>query len=235
MMSIMNILHDEFINEITGKMEKLGLMQVNTLLKIDIDHHLQKIIAIEGPNQLSIFIARVTEMARSRQGPYNRVISFTKNDLTELHALALEAATPIKFGDITVDMYYGPAFITALIEDIMKHRTQTTEVIVKATDGSERTVKLDTPVLLEDDLKMLQELKRDLANNTYPCNLVNLCAYFGVLRFLKIGNKSLPTIKNLTKDSVLWQRIAKNTMQLLEPYVGPMTIADVIQLLHKYL
>jgi len=231
----MNILHNEFINEITEKIEKLGLLHVDTLLKIDIDHHVQKIIATEGPNQLLIFIERVTEMARSRQGPYNRVISFTENDLTELHALALEAATPIKFDDITVDMYYGPAFITAFIEDIMKHRTETTEVIVKATDGSERTVKLDTPVLLEDDLKMLQELKRDLVKNTYPCNVVNLCAYFGVLRFLKIGNKSPLTLKNLMKDSILWQRVAKNTMQLLEPYVGPMTIADVIQLFHKHL
>jgi hypothetical protein len=231
----MNILHNEFINEITEKIEKLGLLHVDTLLKIDIDHHVQKIIATEGPNQILIFIERVTEMARSRQGPYNKVISFTENDLTGLHALALEAATPIKFDDIIVDTYYGPAFITALIEDIMKHRTETTKVIVKATDGSERTVKLDTPVLLEEDLKMLQELKRDLVKNTYPCNLINLCAYFGVLRFLKTGNKGLPTIKNLMKDSVLWQRIAKNTMQLLEPYVGPMTIADVIQLFHKHL
>lgn len=131
--------------------------------------------------------------------------------------LALEAATPIKFDDITVDTYYGPAFITALIEDIMKHRTEATEVIVKATDGGERTAKLDTPVLLEDDLKMLQELKLDLVKNTYPCNLINLCAYFGVLRFLKIGDKSPPTLKTLMKDRVLWQRVAKNTMQLLEP------------------
>ena len=233
---IMNILHDEFINEITAKIEKLGLMQVDTLLKIDIDHHLKKIIATEGPDQLYIFIERVTEMARSRQGPYNRVISFTENDLTELQALALDAATPIKFDDITVNTYYGPAFITALIEDIMKHRTETTEVIVKATDGSERTVKLDTPVLLEDDLKMLQELKRDLAKNTYPCNLIDLCAYFGVLRFLKIGNESSSLmLKNLMKDSILRQRVVKNTMRLLEPYVGPMTTADVIQLFNKYL
>ena len=231
----MNILHNEFINEITKKIEKLGLLHVDTLLKIDIDHHLQKIIATEGPNQLLIFIERVAEMAGSRQGPYNRVISFTENDLAGLHALALEAATPIKFDDITVDTYYGPAFITALIEDIMKHRTEATEVIVKATDGSEKTVKLDTPVLLEDDLKMFQELRRDLANNTYPCNLVNLCAYFGVLRFLKIENESPPTLENLMKNSLLWQRVAKNTMQLLEPYVGPMTIADVIQLFHKHL
>lgn len=231
----MNILQDEFINEITEKIEKFGLLYVDTLLKIDVAHHVQKIIATEGPNQLLIFIDRVTEMASSRQGPYNKVISFTENDLTDLHALALEAATPIKYDDTIVDTYYGPAFISAFIEDIMKHRTETTEVIVEATDGSEKTVKFDTPVLLEDDLKMLQELKRHLVKNTYPCNMVNLCAYFGVLRFLKIGNNDLPTLKNLMKDSALWQRVAKNTMQLLEPYVGPMTTADVIQLFHKHL
>jgi hypothetical protein len=90
-------------------------------------------------------------------------------------------------------------------------------------------------VLLEDDLKMLQELKRDLIKNTYPCNLVNLCAYFGVLRFLKIGNKSPPTLKNLMKDSVLWQHVVKKTTQFLGPYVGPMTIADVMQLFSEHL
>jgi len=231
----MNILHDEFINEITEKIEELGLLYVDTLLKIDIDHHLQKIIATEGTSQILIFIERVTEMARSRQGPYNNVISFTDDDLTGLQALALEAATPIKIDDAIVYMYYGPAFITTFVEDIMKHRTETTEITLKASDGNDRTVKLDTPVLLEDDLKMLQELKRDLVKNAYPCNIVNLCAYFGVLRFLKIEDKISLTLENLVEDNVLWQRIANNTTQLLEPYVGPMTRADVIQFFYKHL
>ena len=232
---IMNILHDEFINEITEKIEELGLLYVDTLLKIDIDHHLQKIIATEGPSQLLIFIERVTEMARSRQGPYNKVISFTVDDLTGLQTLALEAAIPITIDDATVYTYYGPTFITTFVEDIMKHRTETTEITVKASDGNEKTVELDTPVLLEDDLKMLHELKRDLVKNVYPCNIVNLCAYFGVLRFLKIGDKISLTLENLMEDNKLWQRIAKNTMQLLEPYVGPMTSADIIQFFYKHL
>ena len=231
----MNILHDEFINEITEKIEELGLLYVDTLLKIDIDHHLQKMIAIEGPTQLLIFIERITEMARSRQGPYNKVISFTDDDITELQALALEAATPIKIDDATVYTYYGPLFITTFVGDMMKYRTETTEITATASDGNDRTVKLDTPVLLEDDLKMLQELKRDLVKNAYPCNIVNLCAYFGVLRFLKIGNKISLTLENLMDDNVLWERIAKNTIRLLEPYVGPMTRADVIQFFFKHL
>ena len=43
----MNLLRNEFINEITEKIEKLGLSYVDKLLKIDIDHHIKKIIATE--------------------------------------------------------------------------------------------------------------------------------------------------------------------------------------------
>ncbi len=231
----MNLLHNEFINEITEKIEKLGLSYVDKLLKIDIDHHIKKIIATEGTNQLLIFIERIGEMSLSRQGPYKKVISFAESDLAELRALALESAIPVEIGNTIINTYYGPSFITTLIEDIMKYRTETTEVIERATNGKEKVIKLDAPLLLEDDLKMLQELKRDLAEQTYPCNIISVCAYFGVLRFLKIWNNGPSMLKNVSKDNTLWENVVMNAMQLLEPYVGPMTIVDVKQLLSEYL
>jgi hypothetical protein len=231
----MNLLRNEFINEITEKIEKIGLSYVDKLLKIDIEHHIKKIIATEGTNQLLIFIEHVGEMSLSRQGPYRKVISFTETDLAELRALAVESAVPVVIGNAIINTYYGPAFMTTLIEDIMKYRTETTEIIERVNNAKEKVIKLDTPLLLEDDLKMLQELKRDFAEQTYPCNIISVCAYFGVLRFLKIWNNGPSTLKNVSKDNTLWQNVVMNTMQLLEPYVGPMTIVDVKQLLSNYL
>jgi hypothetical protein len=231
----MNLLRNEFINEITEKIEKLGLSHVDKLLEIDIDHHIKKIIATEGTNQLLIFIEHIGELSLSRQGPFKKIISFTETDLAELRALALESAIPVEIGNTIINTYYGPSFITTLIEDIMKYRTETTEVIERATNGKEKVIKFDAPLLLEDDLKMLQELKRDLAEQTYPCNIISVCAYFGVLRFLKIWNNSPSKLKNISKDNTLWENVVMNAMQLLEPYVGPMTVVDVKQLLSEYL
>ncbi len=231
----MNLLRNEFINEITEKIEKLGLSYVDRLLKIDIDHHVKKIIATEGINQLVIFIEHVGEMSLSRQGPFKKIISFTETDLAELRALALESAMPVEIGNTIVNTYYGPSFITTLIEDVMKYRTETTEVIEKDAAGQKKVIKFDTPLLLEDDLKMLQELKRDLAEQTYPCNLINICAYFGALRFLKIWKNGPDKLDNISIDNALWEKVVMNGMRLLEPYVGPMTIVDVKQLLSEYL